>query len=200
MKGKLLILGLLVLFSWGSVYGQDLEDAPLDTGTIQQQYDYIMRKSSTYEGFKVIKISRFETFKSNIQDSISTAYEKRDVLAKEVGKQKASIDGLTAEVTDLKARLNTAIDERDGLKFLGILMTKAAYKSMMWGIVFVLLAIAIVAYLLFKRSNSVTKSTKKELAEVKEEFEEHRKRALKREQDLAVKYHSELNKLKQRMS
>ncbi len=200
MKVKLLIMFVLVGLGWGSAYAQNMEDAPLDTGTIEQQYEYIMKKSSTYEAFKVVKISRFQKFKSNIQDSINTAYQKRDVLDKEVKSQKSKINSLSTEVERLNAELETAIGERDGIKFLGMLMTKSGYNGLMWGLVVVLIAIAAVAYLLFKRSNSVTRSTKKELDEVKEEFDQHRKRALKREQELAVKYHSELNKLKQKMS
>ncbi len=199
--GRLIIVLGAVILSLNILQAQTelSEDAPLDTGNIQEQYDYIMRKSSTYQGFKVVKISRFEKFKSNIQDSLATAYDKRDATIKDFSNEKSKTQNLTQQVGSLQEQLAQTEKEKDSLSFLGLLIAKSAYMGMMWGLVFVLLTLAVVAYLLFKRSNSVTRSTKKELDEIKEEFEQHRKTALKREQDLAVKYHSELNKLKQQM-
>lgn len=200
MRRFITILTISILtFSFSQAQNTLSSDAPLDTGDIQEQYDHIMRKSSTYEGFKVIKISRFEKFKENIQDSLVTAYEKRDASLLELKGQKEQTQDLKKQVSDLQTQLAKTEKEKDSLSFLGILISKGAYMGMMWGLVFVLLFFAVFAYLLFKRSNSVTKSTKKELDDVKEEYEQHRKRALKREQELAVKYHSEINKLKQRM-
>ena len=48
----------------------------------------------------------------------------------------------------------------------------------------------------FKNSNTVTKSAKKSLAEIEEEYEDHRRNALEREQKVRRQLQDELNKQK----
>lgn len=194
----LLIISGLVCFNAYSQTENTSEGNPLQNGTIQEQYDYLMKKSTTYQEFKVIRITSFEIFKTNIDDSLKHAYKKIETTAMQLSAQNKEIRQLNSELSTLKTTLETTIKEKDSLTFLGMMLTKASYKAMMWGLVVILLFFAVMAYVLFKRSNLITKATKKELEEVKTEFEEHRKRALTREQELAVKYHSELNKLKSR--
>jgi uncharacterized protein YbjQ (UPF0145 family) len=71
------------------------------------------------------------------------------------------------------------------MAFLGAEIGKGAYNSAMWGLVFGLIVLSVVLFLMFKRSHSITNETKHRLNEVEEEFETHRKSALKREQKLA---------------
>lgn len=186
-------------FSQDSVAVKEVKKPSLDHGSIQSQFNYLLKVSTTYQEYKVIKITSFHKFKNNISDSLQVAYKQINNSNKEILAQKSSIDNLQGEVDNLKVELAEVNKEKDSIALLGIPMSKGAYKSMMWGIVLILVVLAVGAILLFKRSNSVTKSTKVELEEVKEEFETHRKRALKREQELAVKYHNEINKLKQNL-
>ena len=194
----LLILSGLIS---GSVYSQTDSTGsgnPLENGTIQEQYDYLNKKSTTYQEFKVIRISCFQQFKGNIDDSLKTAYNKIESTAVQLASQNQEIQKLNSSLSAITAKLEQTEKEKDSLTFLGMMLTKGSYKAMMWGLVAVLLFFAVLAYLLFKRSNGITKTTQKELDDIKAEYEEHRKRALKREQELAVKYHSEINKLKSR--
>ncbi len=171
----------------------------LDHGTIQSQFDYLMKVSTTYQEYKVIKIESFHKFKNNISDSLNVAYKNMANADKEISGQKKSINALQTELDQLKKDLDLVNREKNSIALLGMGMSKSAYKSLMWAIVFILLILAVGAFLLFKRSNKVTRSTKAELEALQEEFEQHRKRALKREQELAVKYHNEINKLKQNL-
>lgn len=172
----------------------------LDHGSIQSQFDYLIKVSTTYQEYKVIKITSFNKFKGNISDSLNVAYKSISQAEKEIVTQKSSIDKFQTEVDQLKRDLDKVNKEKNSIALLGIPMSKNAYKSLMWSIVFILVILAVGAFLLFKRSNKVTRSTKLELDELQEEFEQHRKRTLKREQELAVKYHNEINKIKQNLA
>jgi hypothetical protein len=75
-------------------------------------------------------------------------------------------------------------------------MSKQAYNSLVWMIIFAVTIFMVVFIVLYRRSNLVTKQTKISLEELKEEFESHRKRALEREEKLVNNFHREVNKLK----
>jgi len=66
----------------------------------------------------------------------------------------------------------------------------------MWGIIGVLAVLWLFFAYKFKSSNSITKEANTKLAETEQEFEEHRKRALEREQQVRRKLQDEINKNK----
>jgi hypothetical protein len=66
----------------------------------------------------------------------------------------------------------------------------------MWSIIGALLALLIFFVYKFNNSNVVTKEAKLALSEMEEEFEEHRKVALEREQKVRRQLQDEINKQK----
>ncbi|MCB0431897.1 MAG: tRNA (guanine-N1)-methyltransferase, partial [Mangrovimonas sp.] len=66
----------------------------------------------------------------------------------------------------------------------------------LWGIIGILLALLGFFIYKFKNSNTITKESKKALADIELEFEEHRKVALEREQKVRRQLQDELNKQK----
>ena len=77
-----------------------------------------------------------------------------------------------------------------------MLMSKTSYNILLWSIIGGLLAFLLFFIYKFKNSNAVTKQAKLSLAETEEEFEEHRKRALEREQKVMRRLQDEINKQK----
>ena len=82
------------------------------------------------------------------------------------------------------------------MSLLGLQMSKTSYNILMWTIIGGLLTLLLIFIFKFKNSNSVTKAAKKALAETEEEFEEHRRSALEREQKVRRQLQDELNKQK----
>jgi len=79
---------------------------------------------------------------------------------------------------------NQAIADRDNFTFLGMGIQKTAYSSMMWVLVLVLsVALAFFALQYFRSSSKISKA-EKDLIDVQEEFEQHRKNTLERERKL----------------
>jgi len=66
----------------------------------------------------------------------------------------------------------------------------------MWLIIIALLVLLILFIYKFKSSNSVTKIARNNLADIEEEFEEHRRNALEREQKVRRQLQDEINKQK----
>lgn len=179
-----LIIPLLFLF-FHSTFSQTTEDIPsLRSGTIESQFDYIYQKSNNFQEYKVVKRTNLDQLKSNILDSMKTM--RGEVI---------TIKGILANKNDSIANLNTslqvtevdkqeAIDAKDNFNFLGMGIEKSVYSSMMWMIVIGLAAA--LGFFSFQYSKSFNKIRKaqKDLVEVQEEFESHRKNTLDRERKL----------------
>jgi len=80
------------------------------------------------------------------------------------------------------------------LSLFGLQMSKTGYNALMWSIIAALLALLLVFIFRFKNSNSITKAAKLKLSETEEEFEEHRRNALEREQKVRRQLQDEINK------
>ncbi|GAL80099.1 hypothetical protein JCM19274_3669 [Algibacter lectus] len=78
----------------------------------------------------------------------------------------------------------------------GLQMSKSSYNVLMWSIIGGLLAFLLFFIYKFNNSNAITRAAKKSLAETEEEFEEHRKTALEREQKVRRQLQDEINKQK----
>ncbi|MFT5750012.1 MAG: Fe2+ transport system protein B [Ancylomarina sp.] len=166
-----------------------IKDAP-----IKEQFEYIMDKSSRYQIYKVIEIAWLEKFQSGFVDSLNAI--RQDFLGSEkiVSSRDKTIKSLELELSETKDALTTIQGEKDSMALLGTQMSKSSYNLIIWSLVLGLLVLTGFFFLLFKRSNSVTKETQVRLDEVREEFDSHRKNALVREQKLARKLQDEINK------
>lgn len=184
---KTVFLNLIFLFFGISfAYAQDstATQNSLRSGTITSQFDYIYRVSNNFQGYEVVEKANLEKLKSNVLDSIRT-------MSKEVSDLKlhmSSMDDSVVIVKDLLAaeieQKNQAIADRDNFSFLGVGIEKTAYSSMMWVLVLILsAALAFFAMQYFRSSSKISKA-EKDLIDVQEEFEQHRKNTLDRERKL----------------
>lgn len=173
---------------------QESGNTGLEGGNIGSQFDYAIRKSNTYEGFKVVKTTWLYKLKGNALDSVKALRDNIVSLETKVQDQQNEMNTLKADLKEANDRLGIATKEKDSFNFLGMLLTKSVYSTMVWTIIFILIVTLGIMVFLFKRSNTITIKTKETLGEKQEEFDAHRKWALEREQTLA----RELNKLKQK--
>jgi len=168
--------------------------AYIQNAPIKEQFEFMMEKSSRYKIYKVIEVAWLKKFESGFVDSLNAI--RQDFLGSEklVAEKVKAIKALETELNDTKNTLETVKLQQDSMAFLGIQMSKSNYNLFIWSLVVALLVLTGFFFLLFKRSNSVTKETQVRLEEVKEEFDNHRKNVLMREQKLARKLQDEINK------
>ena len=103
---------------------------------------------------------------------------------------------LKSNLSNTKSSLDSTIDEKDNMALFGIPMSKTNYSTIMWSVIGVLLALLLLFIYKFRNSNSVTRASQKSLSDIEEEFEEHRRTALEREQIVRRQLQDELNKQK----
>jgi tetrahydromethanopterin S-methyltransferase subunit B len=198
---KFLALTLILVMSSNSIYAQDNETQSINEGSINDQFEYILRKSGNFKGtngqqYEAVSRNLLLALQSHANDSLKTIRE-------DLNKTLNTVEAQQKEINDLKSRLNTTQStleatnqEKNNMALLGLQMSKTSYNILMWSIIAGLLALLLMFIFKFKNSNSITKAAKKALAETEEEFEEHRRSALEREQKVRRQLQDELNKQK----
>ncbi|MBN2213680.1 MAG: hypothetical protein JW723_05495 [Bacteroidales bacterium] len=179
------------------VFSQQNQSKPtLDKGSIENSFAYVIRNASDYEDSKVVKSWWLWRLRSYVLDSIKEYRDSIQYIQIMVDTRDHRIDSLKTDLREVKASLSAAVRERDSLSFLGIGMTKFLYNLIMWLLAAALFAVLIIVFMLYKRSNVVAVKMKETLAETREEFEAHRKKALEREQKIAREMYDEIIKYK----
>ncbi|MGE5944668.1 MAG: tRNA (guanine-N1)-methyltransferase [Flavobacteriales bacterium] len=174
----------------------DDEKLSLDEGTIDNQFEYVIRRSNNYQDFKVVKKTWLSTLKAHTIDSLNAVH-------KDLADTQALVDTQAKEISDLKASLESTQtnlentrNEKDNISLFGMQMSKGSYKTIMWFIIACLLVLLGLFIYKFRNSNAITRQAKKNLADIEEEFEEHRKTAVEREQKVRRQLQDEINKQK----
>ncbi|MCF6222381.1 MAG: tRNA (guanine-N1)-methyltransferase [Flavobacteriaceae bacterium] len=192
-------ISLFLLFT-NIIYSQTEQDQKpkpsLNNGTIESQFDYLYRKSSSYQEYKVVKKTFFVKIKGNVLDSLKN-------LKKELANTKIVVVSQGDEINNLKNDLKTTNDnltnvtkEKDNIKFIGIPLTKASYNSILWSVIAILIVLLLFFVYKFNASNSITKQSNELLTETEEDFESYKAVALEREQKVRRELQDELNKQK----
>ena len=190
MKLRLLTLIALLLSSVSFTQETTLKD----TNSIENQFEELYKKSSTYQIYKVISKDKYQRLKLNILDSLKNLKETITHKESLLLKKKTNIEETKRLLAKAEIDLNTALKKENSIDVLGIQLSKTAYNLLLWSIIVSLLLG--LSYFIFKffRSNILTKEAQNNLLDIEEEFEQHRKKTLVREQKLRRKLQDEINK------
>lgn len=197
---------VLVAFFSLSAQAQTSQDTTekqlsLDGGSINDQFEYIITKSSNWnderrQSYEVIKRNWVLKLKGNVLDSLKAVHKNLNDTKATVTKQSQDIEKLKADLSTTQGTLDQTNTEKDSMSLFGIQMSKGGYNTLMWSIIGGLFALLLIFIYRFKSSNSITKQAKTTLAETEEQFEEHRRVALEREQKVRRQLQDEINKHK----
>jgi septal ring factor EnvC (AmiA/AmiB activator) len=198
---KFLALTFILVLGSNSIYAQDNETQSLNEGSINDQFEFILRKSGNFKGtngqqYEAVSRSMFLTLQAHTIDSLKTLQSKLDTSNNTIQTQQKEINDLKSNLSSTQSTLDATNSEKNNMSLLGLQMSKTSYNILMWTIIGGLLTLLLIFIFKFKNSNSVTKAAKKALAETEEEFEEHRRSALEREQKVRRQLQDELNKQK----
>jgi septal ring factor EnvC (AmiA/AmiB activator) len=199
---KFLVLALTLVLNSNSLNAQDNETQSLNEGSINDQFEYILRKSGNFKGttgqqYEAVNRNMLTTLQAHTIDSLKTLQSKLDNSNSTIQTQQKEINGLKSNLGSTQSTLDATNLEKNNMSLLGLPMSKTSYNILMWTIIGGLLTLLLIFIFKFKTSNSVTRATKKTLAETEEEFEEHRRSALEREQKVRRQLQDELNKQKE---
>ena len=168
----------------------------LDSGTIENQFDYLITKSNRYQEYKVVKRAWLDRLKKAVDDSLN-------VVKKELVDTKITLSEKETEIVTLTNSLNTTQEtvsnlnnEKDSISFFGMLISKPMYNTTLWSIITILLVALLFFVFKFNNSNAITREAKDKFSDLEIEYENHRQRSLEREQQIRRKLQDEINKQK----
>jgi len=192
---KKIILLIVTLTISTTLFSQSIRKF-IDTGSVKNQFDYLINKSNRYQNYKVVEINWLLKLKRNVVDSLATS--KKEIVQNYtlINNQKNTISDLNESLTNSKNTITTLNSEKKSISFLGASFSKSFFKTIVFLIIGLLIAFLSLFVFKFKQSNSITVQTKLTLNELEEAFDAHRKRALEREQKVMRKLQDELNKQK----
>jgi len=179
----------------------DDDNLSLNSGTIDNQFEYVLKKSGNFKGtngqpYEAVKRSMLNTLRAHTIDSLKTVHKDLTETQAIVNSQAKEISLLKTSLTNTQGTLDQTNLEKDSMALFGMQMSKSGYNVLLWSIIAGLLALLLFFIYKYKNSNSITKNVNLALAEIEEEFEEHRKVALEREQKVRRQLQDELNKQK----
>lgn len=194
------ILGLALLAA-GVVWSQQAEPEPsLDGGTIESQFEFVYKKSGNYnaEGrrYEVVRKIQLDKLRGNVLDSLSSFRKDITELNAVISRQEGTIEDLNTKLENTTSQLTDVTEEKDSMSFFGMQISKISYNLILWTIIGALLLFLLLFIYKFRRSNVLTQEAKVKLADLETEYEEHRRKALEREQRISRQLQDEINKYK----
>ena len=187
---------LIVLFLTVEVAYSQVNRNFIDTVTVKEQFDYMIKYSNRYQEYKIVRIDWLDQLKSNVTDSLTSS--KKEIINnyRTISEQRQRIDSLEKNLDGSKKLITDLDTEKERISFVGISVSKNLFKVIFIFIIGFLLVLLIFFISRYGRSNSITRETRSTLKELEEEYETHRERALEREQLVRRQLQDELNKNK----
>ncbi len=205
MKVSRLLFLLMFLLAINIHYSQETEtetdDAlSLDDGPISNQFDYISKRSGNYRAdgirYEVVKESNLFKLRKNVLDSLAAISKNISQLKATIYEHETTISSLNKKLVETTANLTTVSEEKDSMSLLGIQVSKGTYNIILWTIIGALFLLLGVFIYRFRNSNILTQEAKHNLSELELEYEDHRRKALEREQKISRQLQDEINKQK----
>jgi hypothetical protein len=193
---KFAMIIAVIVFGTGRGICQTAIPDVLDKGTLTDQMKYLEEKTRIYEDYRAIREDMFQKIKKNSVDSLIKAKNRITGFVKLAGNLNSRIDSLNSSLNITKEELKEVTRTKNSISVLGMKLDKIAYNTIMWTIVAALLFLLVIGYLTFKRNMVITLNTKKELKELREEFEEYRKKTRLDREKMSMDHFKEIQKLK----
>lgn len=203
MKALKILSFFIIILAWNVQYAQETQEertTSLDEGTIDEQFEFVRRKSGPYRAagirYRVVKVVNYNKLKQHVLDSLSTSYKNNASLKNTISQHEATITDLNQKLDTTTKNLSSVTDEKDSMSFLGMSVSKVTYNLILWTVIAGLLTLLVLFIYKFRRSNVLTQEAKNNLSELEAEYEDHRRRALEREQKVSRQLMDERNKNK----
>ncbi len=198
LKNSTLFL-LFGLLSIGLAAQDQQQTQSIDEGSISDQFDFVIRKSNNWkdpkgQAYEVIRRNVVLTLKAHVEDSLKTIQATLNSANGTVKSLELEIKRLTAELTQVQANLDATQKEKDRMTFIGKQLSKSTYQLITWTIIGGLLVLLFIFIFKYKGSRQLTMAVKKRLSEVENEFSEHKRITLEREQKIKRQLQDEINR------
>jgi len=165
-------------------------------GTLPDQLQYLDEHTRIYENYRAIREDMFRIISRNTLDTLAKAKRKINELALQTTALNNRIDSINKSLEASNENLSKATRTKNSISVMGMEVNKTAYNTLMWTILGVMLVLLIFGYLKFNRNRIITVRTKKDLEDLKGEFEEYRQKTRVEREKTNLEHFNEIKKLK----
>jgi hypothetical protein len=173
----------------------DLPDV-FKQGTISKQLNYLDEHTRIYENYRAIREDIFRLISKNTLDTLNNAKSSINKLILQTTTLNNRIDSLKKSLEAANNELKVKTRTKNSISVLGMEVNKKAYNSFMWTLLAVMAFLLIAGFLTFRQNRIITLRTKKDLNELKEEFEEYHKKTRLDREKMTMDHFNEIKKLK----
>jgi flagellar motility protein MotE (MotC chaperone) len=179
-----------------TVINVEAQKPVLEGESLESQFEYVKTQSSRWENYTMIPDPLFEQLKKCTSDTLIARHNKIDSLIQTIAQKNADMAAIENKLAATQDELQQTIKERNSFTVFGINMSKGAFLSVTGFILIGLLVVAAAAALLFQKENMASKKIRKDQEQLKQEFEDYRQESRKRQEQLVIQHHKEIQKLK----
>ena|SRR5690606_23356332 len=175
---------------------------PKEANDLQKQFQEMKSTSNNYQIYKVVKESSLDNFWKSVADTLKEDRNQIKSLNAEVAALNIELSDLKNQVSERDASLEEQEYQIEHMSFLGMGLTKGAYVTFTWILIFILFIAALILYFRFNSANRITIKAKSEYNALDEEFEAHKKRSRETESKIKRELQTEINmvqELKQKL-
>lgn len=179
-----------------SATSQAQDSAKVDP-SLKGQYQLMLSKSRTLDGYKLVNPNRLAGFWKNVRDTIST--ERRELMQSKakLAEQQKTIGGLQQQIEGKENALSDSNARLNEITFLGMSFSKSTYNTIVWTLIIILglgLAIAIIRSAKLAHEARYRSGLYNEIAA---EYQSYKVKANDKEKKLARELQDERNKFEE---
>jgi hypothetical protein len=179
-----------------NVSGQPGIIEDMNISTVRNQINMVEERTRIYDNFRAIREDVFQLLKKNVLDTLGTMQKKINSLNSQAAELNSTIASLNENLGKTQTGLDDMTKAKNSISFFGIQLDKAAYNTIMWSIIIILLSLLVIGFLVFKRNQNVVVQRAKDLQELKDEYEAYRKTSREAREKMALQHFNEMKKLR----
>lgn len=167
-------------------------------GTISEQLQYLNERTRIYENYRAIREDMYRSVSRNTLDTLARSKSRIAALMAQTNTLDNRIDSLNKRLEAMALELEEKTRTKNSIRVIGIDVNKTTYNSVMWILVAALIFLLVIGYLTFRVNRTITVGTKKDLNDLKAEFEQYRTQSRLEREKMAIEHFNEMKRFKGR--
>jgi len=197
MMKKIILPIISALILSFSAQGQLTNDSTKVDPSLKGQYQLLLTKSKTINGYKLVNPGRISAFWKNLNDTLSTTRRQLTSANQKLNAQEKTITDLKSQISGKESALAGTNAKINEINFLGIAFTKSTYNTIVWSLIIGLAAA--LAFLILRSAKHIHEAKYRSnlYEEIAQEYQSYKTKANDKEKKLARELQDERNKLEE---
>jgi hypothetical protein len=165
--------------------------------SLRGQYQLMLSKSKSLNGYKLINPSRLSAFYRSVSDTLRIQRNQLKAAQGKITTQEKSIAVLNQEIEGKESSLATSNSKLDQISFIGIPFSKSTYNTIVWSLI-VILALSF-AFVTVRSAKNIQEAKYRSglYEEISQDYQAYKVKANEKEKKLARELQDERNKLEE---